>query len=183
MTMKATHSQLLLIDFQERLMPAVQSAEEVLHNAAILAQAASLLHVPVAVSEQYPRGLGATVAQLLPHVDAGDIHEKTTFSAYREPKFHAALESQAVRGRRQLIIAGVEAHVCVLQTALDCIAAGYQVFLVSDAISSRATASIDAARARVLQAGGRWVTTEMVIFEWLEKAGTPEFKALSALIK
>lgn len=183
MPMKAKNSHLLLIDFQERLMPAVQHIEQVIRNAAILLEAALTLKVPISVSEQYPRGLGPTLAPLRERVPAGQIFEKITFSAFREKAFHTALETQNDKDRHQLVIAGAEAHVCVLQTALDCIEAGYDVFLVSDAVTSRTQASIDAARERIIAAGGRWVTTEMVVFEWLEKAGTPEFKALSALIK
>ncbi|MEN3930417.1 hydrolase [Microvirga sp. W0021] len=183
MPLKAQNSHLLLIDFQERLMPVVQNVEQVIRNAAILVEAAHMLKIPVTVSEQYPKGLGLTIAPLRERIPAEDIIEKITFSAFREEKFHDVLETNNEADRHQLIITGAETHICVLQTALDALEAGYDVFMVSDAVSSRTQASIDAARERFIAAGGRWVTTEMVVFEWLEKAGTPEFKTLSALIK
>jgi Amidases related to nicotinamidase len=183
MLLKPANSHLLLIDFQERLMPAMQDIERVIRNAAILLEAAHTLSIPVTVSEQYPRGLGPTIAPLRERVPAGRIFEKLSFSAFQEENFHAVVEEENGNDRHQLVIAGVETHVCVLQTALNFLEAGYDVFMVGDAVSSREVASIAAAHDRFIAAGGRWVTTEMVVFEWLGKAGTPEFKTLSALIK
>lgn len=183
MLLNADRSHLALIDFQERLIPAICDAEKTLKNAAILLEAALALKIPVSVSEQYPRGLGKTVAVLAEKVPQGCTFEKTTFSAFREEKFREAISDTGNVNRRQIILAGVEAHVCVLQTAMDLLDSDYDVFLVSDAVSSRSPASVAAAQSRFVAAGGQWITTEMAVFEWLEKAGTPEFKALSALVK
>lgn len=183
MLLDAARTHLVLIDFQERLMPAIHEAEKTLKNAAILLEAAISLEIPVSVSEQYPRGLGPTVTVLKEKIAENRIFEKSTFSAFRENTFRDAISQSSKNGRRQIVIAGVEAHVCVLQTAIDLLDADYDVFMVSDAVSSRSPASVSAAHSRFVAAGGHWITTEMAVFEWLEKAGTPEFKALSALIK
>jgi len=183
MLLNARRSHLALIDFQERLIPAICDAEKTLRNASIILQAALALEIPVSVSEQYPRGLGKTVEVLAEKVPEGRIFEKVAFSAFREENFYNAICDSGRADRRQIVLAGVEAHVCVLQTAMDLLDAGYDVFMVSDAVSSRSPDSVAAAHSRFIAAGGHWITTEMAVFEWLEKAGSPQFKALSALIK
>jgi nicotinamidase-related amidase len=178
----ASASQLVLIDIQDRLLPAMADEGSVVRHAAILVEAARRLRVPITATEQYPRGLGPTVGALRERF-AGDVFvaPKLAFSALRDTTVAERLASEA--GRRQLVIAGVEAHVCVLQSALDAVAAGYGVFVVRDAVSSRAAVSVETALGRLMQAGASVVTTEMVLFEWLGVAGTEDFKALSALIR
>jgi nicotinamidase-related amidase len=182
LTLDRTASQLLLIDLQERLLPAMLDGHAVVRQARILLEAARRLRVPVTVTEQYPRGLGPTVHELREQF-ANDVFvsPKLSFSGLRDPAVAERLAGEG--GRRQIVVAGVEAHVCVLQTSLDALAAGYDVFVVRDAVSSRAALSVETAAARLIQAGARLVTTEMVLFEWLGAAGSEDFKALSALIR
>lgn len=184
MLMSAHRTQLLVVDVQARLMPAIAEADAVLANAAILLKAASRLGVPVTVTEQYPKGLGTTVESVqavLPPEAA--VLPKTTFSAAEDSAIAERVALLRGEGRDQLVICGAEAHVCVLQTALAFKNAGLDVFVVADAVSSRSQHSVNAACARLLHAGCHWVTTEMAVFEWLERAATEDFRALAPLIK
>jgi isochorismate hydrolase len=175
-------AQLLLIDMQEKLMPAMPDPQETDRQACILATAALQLSVPITLTEQYPRGLGPTVASLRQAAGpAAVVRQKLSFSALRDEAIAQHLAGSGAR--RQLVIAGVEAHICVLQTALDAVMADYDVFVVRDAIASRRSVSVETALARLLGAGASVVTTEMVLFEWLGQAGTDSFKAVSALIR
>jgi nicotinamidase-related amidase len=176
MLMRRDAAQLLVVDMQERLLPAMAEPARVEKRCAILLEAARAVGLPVSFSEQYPKGLGHTVAALAP----ARAFAKTAFSCLRDGALSAHLKSNA---RSQIVLAGIEAHVCVLQTAMDLLAAGYDVFVVADAVSSRAPWSVDLALARMREAGAAIVNTEMALFELLGEAGTPEFKALSALIK
>jgi nicotinamidase-related amidase len=172
---------LVVIDIQERLVPAVASPEQVIAHAGILIQAAVRLSVPIVVSEQYPRGLGRTVDAVKRELPASAaIIEKMTFSALADDAFAKHFRALA---RRQVVLIGLEAHVCVLQTVEQLLAVGSEVFVVADATASRAPISHQTAMRRLEQAGAVVVTTEMVVFEWLRRAGTPEFKELSALLK
>lgn len=165
-------------------MPAINEADRVLRQAGILLQASQRLGIPITVTEQYPKGLGSTVAAVTDHVpnDAATL-PKMTFSAMGDAETRTRFESLRASGRPQAVLCGTEAHVCVLQTALDLKTAGFDVFVVGDAVSSRSAHSVSAACARLLHAGCHWVTTEMVVFEWMERAGTDAFRALSRLIK
>ncbi|MFO0992433.1 MAG: hydrolase [Hyphomicrobiales bacterium] len=180
MLINQSKAQLLLIDMQERLLPAMAAAERVLKHAIILAKAARTLDLPISISEQYPKGLGHTVAPLKDEIGNAPVDEKIEFSCWK----NAALRDRITQNKReQVIVAGIETHVCALQTAMDLKEAGYQVFVVADAMSSRVEPSAELAFARMQQAGIAIVTTEMVVFEALGAAGTPEFKQLSALIR
>ncbi len=177
-------SALVVIDMQERLMPVIEGSDAVTRAAGIMIEASRQLEVPVVVTEQYPKGLGSTVdaiAGRLPN-DAAVV-EKMTFSAARNHDFAARLDGFRAAGRDHIVICGVESHVCVMQTAADLGAQGYTVHIVADACGSRATASKEAALARFGALGISRVTTEMALFEWLEVAGTAEFKAVSRLVK
>jgi nicotinamidase-related amidase len=180
MLIERTKAQLLIIDMQERLLPAMAAPERTLRNAIVLVKAARTLDLPITVSEQYPKGLGHTVAALKAEIGNTPVEEKVEFSCWKNPRLQERLKAQ---GREQIIVTGIEAHVCVLQTAMDLKAAGFQVFAVADAMSSRADASQTTAQERMRQADISLVTTEMAVFEALGAAGTPEFKQLSALIK
>jgi nicotinamidase-related amidase len=180
MRMEAGHSALVLIDLQERLMPAIAGGERVIERAGLLLQGARTLDVPVLATRQYPKGLGGLVAPFSEVLAAGECHDKLAFSALAEEPVRDAL---LALGRDQFILVGVEAHVCVLQTALDLLAEGYRVAVVADAVSSRTTESRTLALERLGRQGAAVVNVEMVLFEWLEKAGTEAFRALSPLIR
>lgn len=180
MLLAAERSFLAIIDIQERLLPVMADPRQVLWGAAVLMRAATRLGVPMVVTEQYPKGLGPTQADLKPFIPEGDLFVKQHFASTGEAGF---LERVGGFNRKQAVLAGIESHICVTQTALGLKAAGYEVFVVLDACSSRHQASIDTARQRLLQNGVDIVTVEMALFEWMGQAGTPEFKELSALIK
>ena len=171
---------LLVVDVQEKLAPAMADAAAVIRNAGILMQAAARLAVPLIVSEQYPQGLGTTVPELRVLAPDSARLAKLSFSCAADTGLQQRIKATQ---RSVLVIAGLEAHVCVLQSALGFRQAGYQTVVVADAVSSRAPASRDAALQRLRENGVEVATTEMVLFEWLGQAGTPEFKELSKLIK
>lgn len=174
---------ILAIDLQERLaaaMPPVELAA-LRRNALILLEGAKVLDVPVIVSEQYPRGLGPT----LPDVRAAlapstPVLEKTAFSCLADDGLCAAL---AASGRRQIVVLGMEAHVCVYQTARDLVAAGYAVHVVVDAVLSRTTANTQIGLDLARGAGAVSTSVEAVLFDLLERAGGDAFKAVSRLVK
>ncbi|TVR96837.1 MAG: hydrolase [Rhodospirillales bacterium] len=180
MRIQAGQSYLLVVDIQERLAPAVAEPEQVIANTARLLQAAHRLDIPVLASEQYPRGIGQTVAALRALLPPRSVMEKMHFSCLDDG---ACAERIRSLQRRQAVVAGMEAHVCVLQTAEGLIEAGYDVFVVADAVSSRVPANHDRALQRLSTDGAHIVSTEMVLFEWLNKAGTPVFRELMTLIK
>lgn len=203
MLLEVEESQLVLVDYQERLMPAMAGAQEVVLNAARLAQAARMLQVPVFVTEQNAPKLGATVAELRTALgDYARVFPKMMFSAVEEglgewlqpePKpvqgnarsLPKHLQKPAVQGpeRPCVVLAGCEAHVCLLQTALDLLEDEMDVWVVVDACASRSERNRDAAFDRLAGAGVELVTTEMVLFEWLRGAEHPQFKTIQALIK
>ena len=180
MLMKRAQSLLLIVDIQEKLAPAILNSNAVIANAVKLIHAAKQLAVPMLASEQYRKGLGATVPALRELLSADVVFEKTHFSCFSQPDFAAQLAKQQ---RKQIVMCGMEAHVCVLQTALELRNAGYETFVVADAASSRSQQSYDLGVARMRELGCAIVSTEMVLFEWLGEAGTADFKALLPLIK
>lgn len=180
MLIDADLSSLLVIDIQAKLNPVMFDAERAPAGAAQLLKAAQIMDVPVLVSEQYPRGLGATVDALQGLIPEGSVLEKTAFSALGDDGFRESFEQL---DKTQAVLCGIEAHVCVLQTALDLLARGIQVFVVADATASRTPENLDAALERIRAAGGQVVTVEMVLFEWLKHAARPEFKQISQLVK
>lgn len=179
-SMNADSCQLLLIDIQERLAPATLDGERTVQHAGILLEAAALLGVPHTISEQYPRGLGPTVAAVREKADPARIFDKVHFSCQSDDRLARVF---AETGRPDTILCGMEAHVCVLQTALDLARAGYRVHVVADAIASRTAQNRDLAVERMRTAGIGIVSMEMVLFEWLGTAGHPEFRAVSALVR
>jgi len=174
-TISRETSALLVVDFQSRLMPAIAEGEAAIANAKRLLDAAGMMGVPVLMTEQNPKGLGSTIPELSRQDGAV---AKMSFDACRAPGFVSALP-----GRPDLIVAGCEAHVCVLQTVLGLIEAGRRVYVVRDAIGSRKPESKEAALQRMERHGAEIVTTEMVVFEWLESAEHPRFKEMAALIR
>ncbi len=178
--MRAPRSLLLVVDVHEKLVPAVHGAERVIGNCAILLRAAPRLAVPMLVTEHCPERLGPTVAQLRALVRGPDIVSKVHFSCADEP---ALIQRIAALTRPQIVIAGMEAHVCVLQTALGLAERGFRPYVVADATGSRRPDSHAVAMERLRMADIPVVTTEMVLFEWLERADRPELRELLALIK
>lgn len=170
---------LLIVDVQEKLIPVIHQGERVEANCAVLARAARELRVPFIVTEQYPEKLGATTNAVREAAGFPPAIGKLLFSACT-PQTLSAIESS---GRKTVLLCGVEAHVCVLQTALDLRARGYDVFAARDALSSRTPENAQIGWERMLQAGAVPTSTESAIFELLEEAGTPEFKAVLPLIK
>ncbi len=181
MLLDAFKSSLLIVDVQERLLPAMAEPTLVLARTGILLKAAAALDVPVTISEQYSKGLGKTV------VDLADpralVFEKLTFSCWKDEAMRKHFIGLHESGRPLVIVAGIEAHVCVLQTCIDLANAGFGVFAVADAISSRKLASADLAFARMRENGVQIINAEMAVFELMERAGTVVFKELSGLIK
>jgi nicotinamidase-related amidase len=179
--LRSADSVLAIIDIQEKFRPTIAGIDDLIKRTEILARAAIRLGVPVLATEQYPKALGATVPEIkrwLP--DSQTYLPKMCFSSAACDPFR---ETLAATGRKQVVLAGIETHVCVLQTALELAASGYSVYVAEDAVSSRNRADRQAALERLSRHGVERITTEMAVFEWLRQAGTPEFKELQALIK
>lgn len=179
MLIRAADSVLVVIDMQERLVPAMQAPARTLRNARLLLRAAEMLDVRVILTEQYPRGLGQTVPEIASATQAVPL-AKLHFSCMEDEAFAASFRGF---GRRQAVLAGMEAHICVMQTAASLLEEGYEVFVVSDATASRSLESERACIDRLSAAGAGIVTTEMVVFEWLGQAGTPAFRELLSHIR
>ena len=177
MLLQKDTSGLVLVDVQEKLTPLVLLSEALLSRCEWIIRLANDLGVPVLGSEQYPRGLGRTVAVLREKIPTDHWVEKVHFSCFREQRFVA--EWQRLK-KKQVVLIGIETHVCVLQTAFDMKDAGFEVFVVVDAVSSRSDVDKKYGLQRMRESGISLVTAEMVFFEWVGQAGTPEFKALSA---
>ena len=176
LTIEARSSTLLLVDFQARLMPAIEAGGEAVANAQALVRAASMLGVPTLFTEENAAGLGPTLPELAP--DPARVAHKMAFDACREAGFLGRLP----RGHA-IVVAGCEAHVCVLQTVLGLIEHGRRVFLVRDALGARRAESKEAAIRRMARHGAEIVTAEMVVFEWLGTAEHPRFRDALALVK
>lgn len=181
LTVLIEQSQLAIIDVQTTLCAVMAEADMhmVTKNCSTLVQAAKMLAVPVIATEQYPERLGNTTPEIAQYLGNVNPIAKTAFSAVKVPKFKAQLQ----RDKSQIILAGLEAHICVLQTALDLIAQGKQVFVVADAVISRNPDNKCNAMARLAASGCIITNTESVVFEWLGNANHEAFKALSKLIK
>ncbi len=204
MLLELDDSQLLLVDYQARLMPAIHEGPAALANALRLAQMARLLKVPLFVTEENPQGLGGTVPELqalIAQADGKTFH-KMSFSAVADglaellrpparapqgnarslPK-HLQKPAQPAAARNTIVIAGCETHVCLLQTALELLDDEFDVWVVTDACASRTERNRDAAFDRLAGAGAELVSTEMVAFEWLRSAEHPAFAEVLRLVK
>jgi nicotinamidase-related amidase len=169
-------SLLLVIDVQDKLLPAVAEPEELLANCRWLLEIADHLKIPVLGTEQYPQGIGHTAEHLKALIPADGMLEKTHFSCASEPACAAAIEAQQPE---QVVIIGIEAHVCVLQSALELRQQARDVFVVADCIASRKPQDKALAIERMRQAGVHIVSREMVAFEWMRRAGTDSFRHIS----
>ena len=170
---------LLIVDVQAKLVPLIPVAEALIANNRKLIAGAKALGIPTFATEQYPRGLGGTVPELAEHFET--IPEKLRFSCAEVLDWGPAAGEP--NDRDQVIVAGIEAPVCVLQTVLDLLALGYRVFVPADAVASRKKLDWKIALERMANHGATLTTTEPVLFECCEVAGTPEFKEISRLIK
>ncbi|MDD3925027.1 MAG: isochorismatase family protein [bacterium] len=164
---------LLVIDMQEKLMPVVKNGAETIGRAEKAIAVFQALELPVIVTEQYPKGLGETVACLQPYLDRCVRVEKLSFSCCGEENFTRELEDL---GRTDVLIAGVESHVCVLQTALDLIDKGFTPYIMTDAVSSQREADMEVALERAFVSGAVLTTVESALFEIIKTAGSKEFK-------
>jgi nicotinamidase-related amidase len=177
MSFSSATSALLLVDYQTQLMPAIKDAKTIVDNTLRLAQSAALLEIPVFATEQNRPGLGETVADLKGF--ARSTLSKRHFDATKETHWAGFIPAH----RSDIVVAGCEAHVCVLQTAMGLLKWGYAVRLVGDATGSRSLTNRDAALHRAERYGAEVVTTEMVIFEWLNTSDHPAFREVLKLVK
>ncbi|HEY0083410.1 MAG TPA: isochorismatase family protein [Pyrinomonadaceae bacterium] len=180
-TLDATQTALVIIDMQEGFRAAIHDFAEVAVRIALLAHAAQLLNVPVLVTEQYPKGLGHTAGEIRAVLPAAlEPIEKTAFSSCGAQTFTGELERTRAR---QVLVCGIEAHVCVNQTTHDLLARGYQVHLLTECISARAAANREAGLAKMRQSGALPASIEMALFELMRDAAHEQFKAVQKLIK
>ena len=170
---------LLVVDIQERLCTAMepQALERVLNRTGAAIEGAKALNLPILVTEQYPKGLGPTHHQLCEHLGECKPVEKLEFSAA------TADVLTGLHGRRQVLLAGMETHICVFQTARDLVAEGFEVFLLADAVLSRSAEDRRVGFELCKEVGARVTTVESALFDMLGRAGSPEFKRISAAVK
>ena len=171
-------SALWVIDLQEKLCPAIRSADNVIRQTHRLLDAAELLGVPSAATVQYPAGLGPLEESLQERLPTPE--QKRDFSA---TVCRDALDGWLAEGRDQIVVVGLETHVCVLQTVLDLIAEGARPFVVAEAVAARNGQDHEVAMDRMRDSGASMITVESVLFEWLATSDRPEFKAISRLVK
>ncbi|MCH8529754.1 MAG: hydrolase [Saccharospirillum sp.] len=176
----AQRSLLLLVDFQAGMSKIISQWPDLMDRTGLLIEAAQRLQVPIVATEQYPEGLGPTEDTLLSAIGLDNVLTKTHFSACLEPDF---VERLRLSGKDTIVLAGVESHVCVLQTGLDLLAQGYRVHLVADAVSSRRESDKAIAVEQFRSAGAVIGSAETVVFEWLKQAKTDDFRALLPRIK
>lgn len=177
----ADSSCLLIVDVQERLLPSVHEPQRVITSCNVLIQAASLIGISVVLSEQYAKGLGSTVSDIKIQANSCALFfGKTAFSCAADTNIVACLNTLA---KKQIIIAGIETHICVLQSALGLKEKNFSVFVVSDACSTRHIKTEEVALSRMTLCGVHIVTTEMVLFEWLRDKRHLAFKSVQGLIK
>ena len=178
-TLNKDNTILLIIDIQERLAPAMENKEGIISNTNILIETAKQMSMPIIVTEQYPKGIGHTVTEVKDNLVNEKLFEKISFSAYIDDIKDTIKQT----GRKKVVITGIETHICVFQTARDLISDGYEVFVSSDAVSSRVKENYINGLELIKEMGAVITNTESIVFDLLKKAGTPEFKVLSKLIK
>ena len=170
----------LVIDIQERLVPVMEENEQFVENCSKLIQGLQILGLPILVTQQYTKGLGETIDEIKALIPDFQYIEKKDFSCLDEPAF---AEKLALFGAKNVIICGIESHVCVLQTAIDLKAAGYNPVVASDCVSSRSFDNIDLAAERFRYEGIMMTSMESILFELTRSAGAPGFKEISKLVK
>ena len=173
---------LVVVDIQEKLHTAMEDTfkEVYVKNSIILIETAKAIGLPIVVSEQYPKGLGPTIDEIAVHLVSIPRLEKLFFSCYREDRIKSAIHAS---GRKTAVIIGIETHVCIMQTVLDLMEAGYSVVIASDAVCSRRLHDMHIALDAMAHSGVFVYSTEAIAFMLMEKAGTELFKQLSPLFK
>lgn len=179
----AENSFAIFIDFQEKLMPAMSKRKFTEERSALLARGLNELGIPMIVSEQYRKGLGETVPELKKLLDASPCFDKASFSCMDDERISQSVDALKQLGRKQAIICGVESHVCVLQTCIDLRAAGFDVALVTDCVSSRKPSDKKIALKRAAAEGCLLTTSEAILFELTRTSKNEHFKAISNLVK
>lgn len=179
-TIRRDKAVIVVIDIQERLLPAMKNQTEIARKAAMLIRGARILGTPILVTEQYPKGLGRTVPEIKEALGEIQPIEKTSFSVLGEPDF---LEAFKELNRQDVIICGIESHVCVEQSALGFLNQGCRVYIMEDAVGSRSDGDKEVARHRMAEAGCIGSTVEAALFEMVGDAKDPSFKEISNLIK
>ncbi len=172
---------LIIIDVQEKLIKATNKGDICAINTAKLLKAATILNIPSIITEQYPKGLGNTSPLIIQELsEISYIFEKTSFSIMNEPEIKAKLDSF---NQKQIILCGIETHICVLQTAIDLLKSDYEVHIVKDAVSSRKNEEYEIGLKLLKQYGAKITSLEIILFEWLKSSKHPYFKQIQALIK
>lgn len=175
---------LVVIDIQEKLVLASKYGTETAQNTAKLTKTANILNIPTIVTEQYPQGLGTTVMQVKETLSSNTyVTEKTSFSAMLTPEFAQQIHELKAQGKKQVIICGIETHICVLQTASDLMKEGLEVYVVKDACASRNKSEYKTGLSLLMQYGAKITCVEITLFELLKTAKHPKFKEIQALIK
>lgn len=180
MKLKKEDTAVLVVDYQEKLMPAMHNKEEFIARTRILLQGLTAMNIPIIVSEQYPKGLGSTVPEIKEVLGVAPVLPKTTFSCLDDQAIRTAIEATECG---TVLICGAETHICVLQSAIDLVESGKNVMIVADCVGSRFPHDMEVGLRRAEEEGVRISTAEAVLFELLGKAGGPEFKIVSKLIK
>lgn len=170
----------IVVDYQEKLIPVINNNEQVVKNTEILIKGLREIGVPIITSQQYTKGLGATVKPIAEALGDFVPYEKSTFSLWGTEEIKSAIKAE---GRKNVVICGVEAHICVLQTVIDLIAEGFNVYIVEDCIGSRKQNDKKFACKRAVREGAFLTTYEAALYELTAGAGTPHFKAISKLTK
>ena len=178
MRIKPEDSICIIIDYQEKIVPVMANREELIQNSVQLLEGLHILDVPVILTTQYAKGLGLNISQITEAAHTEEYIDKITFSCYGAEEV-----KQAIAGKKNVILCGIEAHVCVLQTLIDLQEAGYQTVLVEDCISSRNLHDKEIALLRAQKEGGILTTGEALLFELTERAGSDTFKQISRLVK
>ena len=175
-----SNSLLLVVDIQEKFRKVISDFDEVTSNSVKLIKSFNILKIPIIVTEQYPKGLGETVAELKELLKEHGYIEKVSFDCFGNEEFINLLEK---KGKKNIILCGIEAHVCVTQTVLTSLEKGYNVYLIADALSSRKRSDYNIAIKRMLQEGAKLASTEMIIFQMMRDSKNENFKEISKIIK
>ena len=166
----------VVIDYQEKLVPVMDEKHKLIQNSSILLAGLKVLEVPMVLTQQYTRGLGMTVKEIMDAAETDEFVEKIAFSVYDDVK-------EMIEGKKFVIVCGIEAHICVMQTVIDLVAAGYIPVIVADCISSRKASDKKIALKRMRDEGAIVTTYESLLFELLKVAGTDESKKIQRLVK